>query len=82
MVSQTHAVIFSLYFPDMMTYPLWFRKSGEIVLKSGCGVLESVDPKTKCTIEYFRINEYTHYYFMDYFVESLVLLDKPNAISY
>lgn len=74
--------LFTLHFTDMMTYPLWFRKNGEIVLKLGCGVLlKSVDPKTKRT-RTFGIRRYVKYYYMDYFVESLVLLDKPNSISY
>ncbi|KAM5563080.1 hypothetical protein ABKV19_017994 [Rosa sericea] len=61
--------------------PLWFRNSGHVVLECLQGVLKSVDSKTKSTTD-FRINEYVSYDFMDYFVESLVLLDKPNAISY
>ncbi|BFG36601.1 hypothetical protein CerSpe_228750 [Prunus speciosa] len=71
--------------------PLGFRKGGEVVLKWISDdykiyphhVYRLVDPDTKECND-FRMDGYcsSDYHFMDYFVESLVLLDHPDVISY
>ncbi|XP_061997751.1 F-box protein CPR1-like isoform X2 [Rosa rugosa] len=61
-----------------------FKRCGEVVLmennERGRSRMISFDPKTN-QVKAFGIEDYI-YYFMDSFVESLVLLDHANAISY
>ncbi|KAM1684188.1 hypothetical protein ACFXTN_032277 [Malus domestica] len=56
-----------------------FRKNGEVVLSTYWG-MRSVNPMTK-QINAFQIDRHRSYFFMDSFVESLVLLDQPNSFS-
>ncbi|XP_030944849.1 F-box/kelch-repeat protein At3g23880-like isoform X1 [Quercus lobata] len=56
--------------------PKGFRKSGEVILEMYGGYLGSRDLKTK-EFKDLRIRGYA-YTFVDSYVESLVLLDKPN----
>ncbi|KAK9949813.1 hypothetical protein M0R45_005324 [Rubus argutus] len=60
--------------------PFGFTKSGQVVVKLGDETLKSYDPKDK-QFRDFGNRGYV-YYFMDSFVESLVLLDQTNASSY
>ncbi|XP_034229623.1 F-box/kelch-repeat protein At3g23880-like [Prunus dulcis] len=62
--------------------PIGFRRSGEVVLMEGSDRSILLDPESE-QVDYFEIDESNnHLKFMDYFVESLVLFDQPNAISY
>ncbi|XP_040372538.1 F-box protein CPR1 isoform X2 [Rosa chinensis] len=65
-------------------YIYGFKRCGEVVLSEfnnhGRSRMISLDPKTK-QVQVFGNKDYT-YYFMDSFVESLILLDHVNAISY
>ena len=56
--------------------PIGFRKSGEVILDMYEGYLVSRDLETQ-EIKDLRIRGYG-YYFVDSYVKSLVLLDKPN----
>ena len=56
--------------------PTGFRKSGEVILEMYGGYLGSRDLKTK-EFKDLRIRGHA-YTFVDSYVESLVLLDKPN----
>lgn len=60
--------------------PFGSRKSGEVVFRMCNGELVSVNPKTKQVKKF--VTDGCKYQFMDSFVESLVLLEQPNAISY
>ncbi|PQQ20028.1 F-box/kelch-repeat protein [Prunus yedoensis var. nudiflora] len=62
--------------------PIGFRTSGEVVLVGASDRSILLDPESE-QVSYFEIDgSNNHLKFMDYFVESLVLLDQPNAISY
>ncbi|PQP93578.1 F-box/kelch-repeat protein [Prunus yedoensis var. nudiflora] len=62
--------------------PIGFRTSGELVLVGHNGRSMLLDPESE-QVSDFEIDESNnHLKFMDYFVESLVLFDQPNAISY
>jgi F-box interacting protein len=60
--------------------PFGFTKSGQVAVKLGDGTLKSYDPKDKQFRDFG--NRGYEYYFMDSFVESLVLLDQTNVSSY
>ncbi|XP_030943768.1 F-box protein CPR1-like [Quercus lobata] len=62
-----------------MRKAICFRKSGEVILEMYGGYLVSRDLKTQ-EIKDLRIRGYG-YTFVDSYVESLVLLDKPNQPS-
>lgn len=51
-----------------------------VVLKYFPAVVKLLDLKTN-GVNPFKINGYSKYYSHDYFVDSLVLLDEPDAIS-
>ncbi|KAM3741710.1 hypothetical protein ACB098_07G017500 [Castanea mollissima] len=62
--------------PRPLFIPLGFRKSGEVILDTDTGSLVSLDLKTE-EIKDLGICGYANT-FVDSYVESLVLLDKPN----
>ncbi|XP_008235755.1 PREDICTED: F-box/kelch-repeat protein At3g23880-like [Prunus mume] len=62
--------------------PIGFRTSGEVVLVGGNGRSMLLDPESEQVSEFEIDESNNHLKFMDYFVESLVLFDQPNAISY
>ena len=65
-------------FADSRCKPKGFRKSGEVILEMDGGYLETGDLKTKEVKDLgIRGREYADN-FVDSYVESLVLLDKPN----
>ena len=64
--------------PRSHCIPKGFRKSGGVILEMYGGYLSSRDLKTK-EIKDLRIRGYA-YTFVDSYVESLVLLDKPNQL--
>ncbi|PQP93579.1 F-box/kelch-repeat protein [Prunus yedoensis var. nudiflora] len=83
-VAASWANLCTMQLPDFWLMPLGFRKSGEVVLMRYINGDQSMllDPESK-QVSYFEIDgSNNRLKFMDYFVESLVLLDQPNAISY
>ncbi|KAI5326018.1 hypothetical protein L3X38_035092 [Prunus dulcis] len=86
-VAGSWAKLFTISPQEVVLRPLGFRKSGQLVVLEllwGDGKFcQSMDPNTK-QFEDFRVDGSCtkSYQFMDSFVESIVLLDRPNAISY
>ncbi|ONI03873.1 hypothetical protein PRUPE_6G287700 [Prunus persica] len=87
-VAGSWAKLFTISPQEVVVGPLGFRKSGQVVLALHRGgrdgqFCRSMDPNTK-QFEDFRVEGSCtkSYLFMDSFVESIVLLDQPNAISY
>ena len=64
--------------PRSHCIPKCFRKSGEVIVELYGGYLSSRDLKTK-DFKDLRIRGYANT-FVDSYVESLVLLDKPNQL--
>ncbi|KAB2605458.1 hypothetical protein D8674_005175 [Pyrus ussuriensis x Pyrus communis] len=79
-VAESWTKLLSACLEGSLTGPFGVRKSGEVVFRILGGVLVLVDPETE-QVKDFETDGY-RYFFMDSFVESLVLLDQPNAISY
>ncbi|RXH84070.1 hypothetical protein DVH24_026969 [Malus domestica] len=79
-VAESWTKLLSACMEGSLTGPFGVRKSGEVVFRMLGGVPVSVDPETE-QVKDFETDGY-RYFFMDSFVESLVLLDQPNAISY
>ncbi|XP_021827827.1 F-box protein CPR30-like [Prunus avium] len=88
-VAGSWAKLFTISPQEVVIRALGFRKSGQVVLelhpfgRGGQFCCRSMDPNTK-QFEDFRVEGSCtkSYLFMDSFVESIVLLDRPNAISY
>ncbi|KAH0995257.1 hypothetical protein GBA52_019121 [Prunus armeniaca] len=86
-VAESWSKLFTISTQQIVLRPLCFRKSGQVVLAylSDDKCYELVDPHSK-QCDDFRIDGYcprtSLYCFVDYFVESIVLLDRPDAISY
>ncbi|XP_021827840.1 F-box/kelch-repeat protein At3g06240-like [Prunus avium] len=86
-VAESWSKLFIISTQENVLRPLSFRKSGQVVLaySSDDKCYELVDPNSK-QCDDFRIDGYcprtSLYCFMDYFVESIGLLDRPDAISY
>lgn len=78
-VPESWTKLMSICLEGTLIAPFGFR-SCELVFRMYGGMLLSVDPKTK-QVKEFKTDGY-RYHFMDSFVESLVLLGQPNAISY
>ncbi|CAL2238128.1 unnamed protein product [Prunus armeniaca] len=86
-VAESWSKLFIISTQKFVDRPLGFRKNGQVVLSyvSRTKFYDLVEPNTK-QCDHFRMDGYcpstNAYRFMDYFVESIVLLDQPNAISY
>ncbi|BFG28950.1 F-box/kelch-repeat protein [Prunus yedoensis var. nudiflora] len=79
-VPESWTKLMSICLEGTLIAPFGFRRSCELVFRMYGGMLLSVDSKTK-QVKEFKTDGY-RYHFMDSFVESLVLLGQPNAISY
>ncbi|BFG29522.1 hypothetical protein CerSpe_157960 [Prunus speciosa] len=79
-VQESWTKLFSARHKEFIIRPLCWRNSGEIVFKMFGGGLLSLDVQTE-QIKYLT-RDGNDCYFLDYYVESLVLLGEANAISY
>lgn len=79
-VTESWTKLFTVCLQNMIQKPFISRKYGELGLKMVDGRVILVDPQTEEAKDFRK--DGCEYYFMDSYIESLVLPDQPNAISY